>query len=152
MGRFWLDDNFIDACPKGVSATARLVYVGLTRHVNKDGFTFIGDRVLAIKLGLNHKTVNKCFRELETYHLLVRYPDQRMGRAYQKKLLRVPNKDPTTPHLVVPKVLLKEDFKEVKISDSEVEYNGRERMLRAKEETIKRIREEATIKGQKIQD
>lgn len=131
MKRFWMADQFIDEYAKDLSFTSQAVFMALSRHANKEGFTFVGCRRLAQLLGMNKSTVSKALRELEQYGIIVRYPAKKRGGVSWKKVLSVRNEHASPSASVVHK----EEFKELnKKEDNDLQkqpYKGRKRMLDA---------------------
>lgn len=108
MGRFWLNDDFIEIEAKKLSIYEQMVYVALTRFANKQGETFVGVRRLASCLNINKDTVAKAIKGLVASGLVGHY---KVGkhRVSGLKLSSVRNE----PVLVSDTVGPKEEFKEV---------------------------------------
>lgn len=118
MGRFWIDDDFIDAKAKYLSIYAQMVFIALTRYANKDGETFVGVRKIAGVLGINKDTVSKSIQELVVSGL-IGHCKTGEHRVSGLKLSSVrPDQFPVSDR-VGPKEVFKEDIKEEKISEEE---------------------------------
>lgn len=111
MGRFWIDDDFIDVKAKDLSIYAQMVFIALSRHTNKNGETFVGYRKIASLLNISKTTVQKAVEELEAYHLVVRFTDKN-GRPSHLRVGTVPSHSPPPYHSVVRKEGIKEIIKE----------------------------------------
>jgi hypothetical protein len=85
MGRFWVDDLFIDKQARSLSVYAQVVFVGLCRFANRKVDTFVGYRRLALSLSISKNTVVKAVKELEASHLVVRLGKGRQGVSHLKK-------------------------------------------------------------------
>lgn len=64
MGRFWIDDDFIDSKAKDLTIYEQMTFVALSRFANKEGNTFVGTRHIASCLGINKDTVSKAEKGL----------------------------------------------------------------------------------------
>jgi len=65
MGRFWVEDDFIDNYAKKLSCKAQIVYICLKRHANNQAISSIGSRKIAEKLGIDRSTAKLALQELE---------------------------------------------------------------------------------------
>lgn len=115
MGRFWIDDDFIDVRAKTLSIYAQMVFITLARHSNNDGETFIGVRKIGELLGINKDTVSKAVKELVVSGL-VGHCKVGKHRVSGLKLSSVRFEQPPVSDSVGPKEVFKEYIKEEKIS------------------------------------
>lgn len=113
MGKFWIEDDFIREYIKQfkLPPNAALVYVALSCHADKHGYTFIGTRTLGDMLNLSKSAVARAINQLETVPLV---GHRKQGLSHLR-VLTVPNQRKSVP-LVGHKEVFKEVFKEEKIS------------------------------------
>lgn len=118
MGRFWIDDDFIDVKAKDLSIYAQMVFIALTRYANKDGETFVGVRQIAKSLGINKDTVSKSIQELLVSGLIGHCKTGK-HRVSGLKLSSVrPDRFPVSDR-VGPKEVFKEYIKEENFSEED---------------------------------
>src|SRR5262245_51932982 len=70
VGFFWSYDDIFDNGDLGLSAHAKLVYLALCRHADKDGASFPGHKRLAGECSLSVSGVQRALKELQTAALV----------------------------------------------------------------------------------
>lgn len=70
MGRFWIEDKFIDEIAKHLSIAAQCVYHCLKRHVNRQRQAKIGSGKISEELGVSTTTTLRGLKELKEKQLI----------------------------------------------------------------------------------
>lgn len=125
IGRTWIANDFIDNKMQGLSLKAIAVFIAITRHVNKNGKTFVGHRRLGKLCGINKDSVTRAIKELEASDLVRRF-NRGNGKASEIQVVTVRNDTHQPSETVRHKEGIKDLYKEEEfISDEQRSKNAK---------------------------